>query len=345
MNKTRENKAMGGGLKSVSENHIAIAMGNMMDDEGSMVLDQLDQLERACGMIRSYIGKDYEKQLPAWVQSKITLATDYIDKVSNYLVSNNEKKKGVISALEGIKSKIDGLISESSEDDELRYHDCRELGEDSWPEYDAQGIYLCRVCKKCKKAKLSKYRKKILSGYGQSDVDEPIEETVKLTQEGTENLMKKLSKEQAAIIGAYTGYTAGPLSEMYEYIDKIIGRSLNTLERLRLSQKGEIKQKSKADFLAICRPDVDEPIEETVKLTQEGTKHIRKDCKTLKRAEAYQDRLYDIYDKVKLLKSPKYSEDGEYVWEVGGKLLTREPNDPMTIRRQPNPNLLDYADE
>jgi hypothetical protein len=56
--------------------------------------------------------------------------------------------------------------------DELRYHDC---GEDSWPEYDAQGIYLCRVCEKCRKAKLAGYRPEILTGYTQADVDEPIE--------------------------------------------------------------------------------------------------------------------------------------------------------------------------
>jgi len=42
-------------------------------------------------MIRSYIGKDYEKQLPAWVQAKVTLATDYMSTVGNYLVSKNEK--------------------------------------------------------------------------------------------------------------------------------------------------------------------------------------------------------------------------------------------------------------
>ena len=75
----------------VKENHIAIAMGNMLDDEGSMVLGQLEQLERAISMIRSHIGKDYEKQLPAWVQAKITLATDYADTVGNYITSKNEK--------------------------------------------------------------------------------------------------------------------------------------------------------------------------------------------------------------------------------------------------------------
>jgi hypothetical protein len=77
-------------IAQIKENHIAIAMGKMLDDEGSMVLDQLEQLERSIEMIRSYVGKDYKKQLPAWVQSKVTLATDYVDTVGNYLASKNE---------------------------------------------------------------------------------------------------------------------------------------------------------------------------------------------------------------------------------------------------------------
>jgi hypothetical protein len=82
----------------LDENHIAIAMGQMMDDEGSMVLNQLDQMERAVKMVRDYIGTDYEKQLPAWVQSKLTLATDYIDTVGNYLNSKNESINEAASA-------------------------------------------------------------------------------------------------------------------------------------------------------------------------------------------------------------------------------------------------------
>ena len=77
--------------KLVKENHIAIAMGKMLDDESGMVLTQIEELERGCAMIRSYIGKDYEKQLPAWVQAKVTLATDYMSTVGNYLISKNEK--------------------------------------------------------------------------------------------------------------------------------------------------------------------------------------------------------------------------------------------------------------
>ncbi|MDF1551900.1 MAG: hypothetical protein P1P84_02505 [Deferrisomatales bacterium] len=46
----------------------------------------------------------------------------------------------------------------------------------SWWEYDAQGIPLCRVCDKCRAHKLKQYRPEILRGYSQDDVDEPIEE-------------------------------------------------------------------------------------------------------------------------------------------------------------------------
>jgi len=64
----------------------------------SMVLNQLDQMERAVKMVRDFIGTDYEKQLPAWVQSKLTLASDYIDTVGNYLNSKNEDVNEAASA-------------------------------------------------------------------------------------------------------------------------------------------------------------------------------------------------------------------------------------------------------
>jgi hypothetical protein len=47
--------------------------------------------------------------------------------------------------------------------------------EPSWWEYGAQGIPLCRVCDRCRREKLAVYRPEILSGYDQSDVNEPIE--------------------------------------------------------------------------------------------------------------------------------------------------------------------------
>lgn len=53
---------------------------------------------------------------------------------------------------------------------------CDHANEYSWWENDAQGIPLARVCDKCRDEVLSKYRPEILTGYGQSDVDEPIYE-------------------------------------------------------------------------------------------------------------------------------------------------------------------------
>jgi hypothetical protein len=58
--------------------------------------------------------------------------------------------------------------------DDLREHRHRK-GDGSWWEHDAQGIPLTRVCAECREAKLSMYRPEILTGYDQSDVDEPID--------------------------------------------------------------------------------------------------------------------------------------------------------------------------
>lgn len=55
----------------------------------------------------------------------------------------------------------------------MENHICEK--DDSYWEYDAQGIPLCRVCHICVDEKLSKYRPEILSGYSQSDIDERIE--------------------------------------------------------------------------------------------------------------------------------------------------------------------------
>lgn len=59
--------------------------------------------------------------------------------------------------------------------EELQATDHRCSREDSYWVNDAQGIPLCRVCDFCKRAELSRYRACILTGYDQSDVDEPIE--------------------------------------------------------------------------------------------------------------------------------------------------------------------------
>lgn len=43
---------------------------------------------------------------------------------------------------------------------------------------------------------------------------------------------------------------------------------------------------------------------------------ISKQFKTLKQAEAYQNRLYSRYNSVQLVRWPVFSEEGIYTWKV-----------------------------
>ena len=49
-----------------------------------------------------------------------------------------------------------------------------ECDDHRWDEYDARGIYLCKVCTKCEKAKLSRYRPEVLTDSCYA-ADEPID--------------------------------------------------------------------------------------------------------------------------------------------------------------------------
>lgn len=64
-------------------------------------------------------------------------------------------------------------------------------------------------------------------------------------------MMNELTKEQAAIIGAYTGFLAGPFSEMAEYAEKILGRPI--LTHSYPSVADELREAAKDDFLRVCR--------------------------------------------------------------------------------------------
>lgn len=45
-------------------------------------------------------------------------------------------------------------------------------------------------------------------------------------------------------------------------------------------------------------------------------KRITKKFKTLKQAERHQNFLYNLYDHVRLIEFPSFSEEGTYTWEV-----------------------------
>jgi hypothetical protein len=85
--------------KKMNENHKAIADGKEKDEEGYMASTEMDTINSAVKKLRKNIKKG-DAQLPAWVQSKITKAADYIDTAADYMDSNemseesDKKSKG-----------------------------------------------------------------------------------------------------------------------------------------------------------------------------------------------------------------------------------------------------------
>ena len=72
--------------------------------EGDMALNQLATLTRCADMIKELLKPDTD--MPEWVQSKITLATDYIQTAADYMYS---ELKEDVDLEEGIVDKIRGL--------------------------------------------------------------------------------------------------------------------------------------------------------------------------------------------------------------------------------------------
>jgi hypothetical protein len=62
------------------------------DEEGGMTHNELSTMERAIKSLRKKI-KAPNQQLPAWVQSKISKATDYIDTAADYMASETKLKE------------------------------------------------------------------------------------------------------------------------------------------------------------------------------------------------------------------------------------------------------------
>ena len=79
-------------MSTLREDHKEVASGKKKDDEGYMANVELDSIERSIKKLRKSI-KSSDTQLPAWVQSKITRASDYINTASEYLQSDAKIKE------------------------------------------------------------------------------------------------------------------------------------------------------------------------------------------------------------------------------------------------------------
>jgi hypothetical protein len=80
--------------KKITEDHKEIASGKMKDEEGYMANVEFDQIERSINILRKVIKKS-NHQIPAWVQSKITRAADFIDTAAEYMQSDDNVTESV----------------------------------------------------------------------------------------------------------------------------------------------------------------------------------------------------------------------------------------------------------
>lgn len=58
-----------------------------------------------------------------------------------------------------------------------------------------------------------------------------------------------MTKREAAIVSAYTGYLIGEFSDFHAYVEEIMGRPIFTHELPNIAE--ELKWKSKKDFVSI----------------------------------------------------------------------------------------------
>jgi len=112
--KCRQKGAKNWGNKSEEffpEDHKEIASGKKKDEEGYMSRVEFDQIERSINILRSKIKKS-DQQIPAWVQSKITRAADFIDTAADYMSSEEEVSEACWVGYKqvGMKKKVKRMV-------------------------------------------------------------------------------------------------------------------------------------------------------------------------------------------------------------------------------------------
>jgi hypothetical protein len=61
-----------------------------------------------------------------------------------------------------------------------------------------------------------------------------------------------VTRDEAAVISAYTGILCGSMSDLHAYAEKVMGRSIWTHEFASEELTRELKERSRPDFIAIC---------------------------------------------------------------------------------------------
>lgn len=60
-----------------------------------------------------------------------------------------------------------------------------------------------------------------------------------------------MTKREAAIVSAYTGYLIGTFDELHKYIEEKMGRPVFTHEMASVTFEEQLRKASKVDFVAM----------------------------------------------------------------------------------------------
>ena len=112
----------------IHESHKEIASGEKKDREGYMARTQLDTINKAVVSLKKNIKKG-DTQLPAWVQSKITKAADYIDTAADYLDSDEMSEGKKDACYTKVKSRYSVWPSAYASGALVK---CRKVGAKNW---------------------------------------------------------------------------------------------------------------------------------------------------------------------------------------------------------------------
>jgi hypothetical protein len=112
----------------IHESHKEIASGKKKDREGYMARTQLDTINKAVVSLKKNIKKG-DTQLPAWVQSKITKAADYIDTAADYLDSDEMSEGKKDACYTKVKSRYSVWPSAYASGALVK---CRKVGAKNW---------------------------------------------------------------------------------------------------------------------------------------------------------------------------------------------------------------------
>jgi hypothetical protein len=64
--------------------------------------------------------------------------------------------------------------------------------------------------------------------------------------------MQRLTKEQSAVIGLYTGVLCGNFSDLHGYAEKLYGGPIWTHQFANKDLVDKLKELAKEDFLSLC---------------------------------------------------------------------------------------------